>query len=43
MQELLDRRKNWMLLTPAEIIGATTREKLLGIQERDAMPAGEKI
>ena len=36
MQELLDRRKNWMLLTPAEIIGATTPEKLLGIQERDA-------
>lgn len=36
MQELLDRRKNWMLLTPAEIIGATTPEKIMGIQERDA-------
>ena len=36
MQDLLDRRKNWMLLTPAEILGATTPEKLLGIQEHDA-------
>jgi hypothetical protein len=36
MQELLDRRKNWMLLTPAEILGATTPEKIMGIQERDA-------
>ena len=36
MQELLDRRKNWMLLTPAEILGATTPEKIMGIQEHDA-------
>src|ERR1039458_2974538 len=36
MQDLLDRRKNWMLLTPAEILGATTPEKILGIQEHDA-------
>jgi hypothetical protein len=36
MQDQLDRRKNWMLLTPAEILGATTPEKILGIQERDA-------
>jgi hypothetical protein len=36
MQELLDRRKNWMLLTPAEILGATTPEKIMGVQERDA-------
>jgi hypothetical protein len=36
MQDLLDRRKNWMLLTPAEILGATTPEKIMGIQERDA-------
>jgi len=36
MQDLLDKRKNWMLLTPAEILGATTPEKILGIQERDA-------
>jgi hypothetical protein len=35
MQDLLDRRKNWMLLTPAEILGATTPEKILGIQEHD--------
>ena len=36
MQDLLDKRKNWMLLTPAEILGATTPEKILGIQEHDA-------
>jgi hypothetical protein len=36
MQDLLDRRKNWMLLTPAEILGATTPEKILGIQGHDA-------
>jgi hypothetical protein len=36
MQDLLDRRKNWMLLTPAEILGATTPEKIMGIQEHDA-------
>jgi hypothetical protein len=36
MQDLLDRRKNWMLLTPAEILGATTPKKILGIQEHDA-------
>src|ERR1017187_7322195 len=35
MQDLLDRRKNWMMLTPAEILGATTPEKILGIQELD--------
>ena len=37
MQDLLDKRKNWMLLTPAEILGATTPEKILGIQEHDAV------
>ena len=36
MQDLSDRRKNWILLTPAEILGATTPEKILGIQEHDA-------
>jgi hypothetical protein len=36
MQDLLDKRKNWMLLTPAEILGATTPEKILGIPEHDA-------
>jgi len=34
-QDLLDRRKNWLLMTPAEILGATTPEKIMGIQERD--------
>jgi hypothetical protein len=36
LQDLSDRRKNWILLTPAEILGVTTPEKILGIQERDA-------
>jgi hypothetical protein len=36
MQDLLDRQKNWMLLTPAEILGTTTPEKIMGIQEHDA-------
>ena len=35
-QDLSDRRKNWILMTPAEILGATTPEKILGIQEHDA-------
>ena len=35
-QDLSDRRKNWILMTPAEILGATTPEKILGIQEYDA-------
>ena len=35
-QDLLDRRNNWMLLTPAEILGQVTPEKMLGIPERDA-------
>jgi hypothetical protein len=36
LQDLSDRRNNWILLTPAEILGATTPEKILGIQEHDA-------
>jgi len=31
-----DRRRNWALLTPAEIIGVVTPEQILGITERDA-------
>ena len=31
-----DLRRNWMLLTPAEILGAATPEKMMGIKERDA-------
>jgi hypothetical protein len=36
LRNLVDRQKNWMLLTPAEIFGVDTPEKILGIQERDA-------
>jgi hypothetical protein len=32
----LDRRKDWVFMTPAEILGVATPEKILGIQERDA-------
>ena len=35
-QDMLDRRNNWLLLTPAEILGLATPEKILGISERDA-------
>jgi hypothetical protein len=35
-RDLLDRRRNWTLLTPAEILGAVTPEQILGIPERDA-------
>ena len=35
LQVLSDRSKNWILLTPEEILGATTPEKILGIQEHD--------
>jgi len=41
LQDLLDRRNNWMLLTPAEIYGVTTPEMILGISERDAF--GQRI
>jgi len=40
LQKLLDERKNWALLTPAEVLGIPTPEKILGIPERDA--AGQK-
>jgi hypothetical protein len=35
-RDSLDRRRNWALLTPAEILGVVTPEKILGIAERDA-------
>jgi len=41
LQDLLDRRNNWMLLTPAEIYGVTTPEMILGISQRDAF--GQRI
>jgi hypothetical protein len=36
LQRRLERRKDWVLMTPAEILGVTTPEKILQIQERDA-------
>ena len=36
VQDLLDRRNNWALLTPAEILGAATPEKIFGLTEHDA-------
>jgi len=35
-----DRRANWMLMTPAEILGVATPEEILKIPERDA--AGQR-
>src|ERR1700690_3765892 len=34
--ERRDLRRNWTLLTPAEILGAATPEKMMGISERNA-------
>jgi len=36
-------RKNWILLTPAEILGTTTPEKILGIKEHDAVGQPKKL
>ena len=35
-RDLQERRRNWAFLTPAEILGVMTPEKILGISERDA-------
>jgi hypothetical protein len=37
MKNMLEERKNWTLMTPAEMLGVTTTEKLLQPPERDAM------
>jgi hypothetical protein len=36
LQKILEERRNWALMTPAEIFGVTTPEQILGIQKRDA-------
>jgi hypothetical protein len=38
-QKELERKKNWTLMTPAEILGVPTLEKISGVSERNA--AGE--
>ncbi len=35
-QDRQDRNRNWAMLTPAEILGVATPEKILGVAERDA-------
>jgi hypothetical protein len=37
MQKLLEERNNWILMTPDEILGKTTAEKMLQPPERDAL------
>jgi hypothetical protein len=37
MQNLLNERKNWILMTPEEILGVATTEKMLQPPERDAL------
>src|SRR5450755_1082254 len=37
MQKLLNDRKNWIFMTPEEILGLATTEKLLQPPERDAL------
>lgn len=41
LQKVLAERRNWTLMTPEEIFGVTTPEKILGIPERDT--AGQEI
>ncbi|HEY1786879.1 MAG TPA: hypothetical protein VGJ73_01925 [Verrucomicrobiae bacterium] len=36
MQKQLDDKENWALLTPAEILGVPTPEKMMGLPERGA-------
>ncbi len=36
MQQLLNDRKNWIFMTPEEILGTSTTEKMLQPPERDA-------
>jgi hypothetical protein len=45
MQQLLDERRNWALLTPEQILGLPTQEKILGIADRDAFgqPKNETV
>jgi hypothetical protein len=40
LQQMLDNRKNWVFMTPAEILGVNTPEKILGIPDRNA--AGQR-
>lgn len=37
LQQLLEERRNWTLMTPEEILGVTATEKMLQPPERDAM------
>ena len=41
LQKILAERRNWTLMTPEEIFGVTTPEKILGVHEYDA--SGQKI
>jgi len=36
VREALDKRKNWTLLTPEQILGIQTPEQILGIPEKDS-------
>ena len=41
LQKILEERRNWTLMTPAEILGVTTPEQIMGIREHDA--SGQEI
>jgi hypothetical protein len=43
LQQLQLDKKNWLLLTPAEILGVKTPEKILGVTERDAAGNEKKL
>ena len=45
MQRRQDKQKNWALLTPEQILGLSSPEKVLGLQERNAagQPKNESV
>lgn len=45
LQTLLDKRQNWTMLTPAEILNVPTTDKILGVQDygADGQPKNESV
>ena len=41
LQQILEERRNWTLMTPQEIFGVTTPEEIMGLPKHNA--AGEEI
>ncbi|HEY4417553.1 MAG TPA: hypothetical protein VGO57_17810 [Verrucomicrobiae bacterium] len=41
-QKAVDRRKNWMLMTPEEVMGVPTPEKMFGLPDKDQLLTPEQ-